>query len=444
MSKRRYLFFFSLVSVGIVLIMPWLGLAVDDHISDLRIKPKRLLRRIETLGEYGATKQGGVNRVAFSPEDIQAREYLKELMREAKLKVKVDAAGNIIGRRDGQNSQLPPIMFGSHADTVPNGGKYDGALGVLAAIECAQVLEEEQVFTRHPLEVVVFADEEGGLIGSRALVGELTPEALDIVSHSGKTIHEGIMAIGGYPDRLSELVRQEGNVKAFVEIHVEQGGVLEAKGVDIGVVEGIVGINWWDVIVEGFANHAGTTPMDQRQDAMLAAAQFVLAVNEVVRKEPGRQVGTVGRIRAEPGVPNVIPGRVILSLELRDLEAEKIHALFRCIQEEAKRIENHTRTKISFSPIDATAVPTPTDPTISQAIAESARELGLSSLVMPSGAGHDAQEMARIAPIGMIFIPSVGGISHSPQEFSRPKDLVNGANVLLHAVLKIDRQENLD
>jgi len=231
----------------------------------------------------------------------------------------VDAAGNLLGRRAGKDDSLPPIMFGSHIDTVPHGGKYDGALGVLAALECAQVLGENGIQTRHPLEVIVFTDEEGGLAGSRSLVGDLSPEALSVISHSGKTIHEGILSLGGDPDHLSEMARRKGDVRAFLEIHVEQGGILEGKKIDIGIVQGIVGINWWEITVEGSANHAGTTPMDMRQDALIAAAHLILSVNEVVRRESGRQVGTVGRIQAEPGAPNVIPGKVVMSLELRDL-----------------------------------------------------------------------------------------------------------------------------
>jgi len=411
--------------------------------SKLRINGERLLQRLERLAEFGATPSGGVHRVAFSEQDIGARKYLIELMREAALEVFVDTAGNIIGRKAGRDRDLPVIVCGSHADTVPQGGKYDGALGVIAAVECAQALQDQRFQTRHPLEVIVFVDEEGGLIGSRALAGEVADTALEIISHSGKTVREGIEYLGGDPDRLNEAVRRKGEIKAFIEIHVEQGKVLETSGIDIGIVEGIVGINWWDVTIEGAANHAGTTPMDMRQDALLAASHFIVAVNQIVRSEPGRQVGTVGRIHAEPGAPNVIPGRVCLSLELRDLSAKKIMRIFERIREQANRIASRTDTKISFSPIDATAAPAPTHPRIQDLIEMSARELELSSLRMPSGAGHDAQEMARLAPIGMIFVPSVGGISHSPKEFTHASDLVDGANVLLQTLLKIDRSPSL-
>jgi N-carbamoyl-L-amino-acid hydrolase len=407
--------------------------------KNLRVNAKRIEQRTLQLSTFGKNPQGGVSRVAFSEADIQGRHYIMSLMREAGLTVRVDAAGNIIGRREGRDSKLPPILFGSHIDSVPGGGNYDGDVGVIGAIECAQVLHENGVVTRHPLEVVVFSDEEGGLIGSRAMIGELTPEALEVMSHSGKTVRQGIRAIGGDPDKLSEAVRRKGEVKAYIELHIEQGGILDAGRINIGVVEGIVGINWWNVTIEGFANHAGTTPMDRRQDALLAAAHLIIAVNKVVTSVPGRQVGTVGRITAEPGAPNVIPGRVVMSLELRDLSAEKIKSLFERIQEEAKAIEQKTGAKITFTPIDANSIPALTDERLRKIIAESARELGLSYQFMPSGAGHDAQDMARIAPTGMIFVPSVGGISHSPKEYTRPEDMANGANVLLQAILKIDQ-----
>jgi len=413
--------------------------AVSAQEMALRANAARMEERILRLAEFGKDPRGGVSRVAFSEADLQGRAYIIALMRQAGLAVRVDPAGNILGRREGREPHLPPIVFGSHIDSVPNGGRYDGVVGVIGAIECIEVLNEHDVRTRHPLEVIVFAAEEGGLFGSRALLGALTPEALGVVNASGKTVRDGIRTIGGDPDRLAEAVRRPGEIKAFLELHIEQGGTLEAEGAQIGVVEGIVGIRRWEVEIEGFANHAGTTPMNQRRDALVAAAELILVVNRVVTSTPGRQVGTVGRIAAEPGAPNVIPGRVRMSLELRDLSAEKIEQLFERIREEARAIQERRGVTITFTPIDATAVPAPTDPRVRQLIAETARELGLSTIFLPSGAGHDAQNMARIAPTGMIFVPSVGGISHSPKEYTRPEDLANGATVLLHTILKIDR-----
>jgi len=419
-----------------------LTLLVVDNFSlaqptALRADANRIEQRIMKLAELGKTENGNM-RVAFSDADVKGREYIVGLMREAGLSVRVDAAGNIIGRRDGSDPALPPILIGSHIDCVPNGGNYDGDVGVLGSIEAAQVLHENNIEMKHPLEVIIFSNEEGGLIGSRGLIGELSTAALDVVSHSGKTVREGIRFIGGNPDKLVEAARKKGEYKAFIELHIEQGGILDEKKINIGVVEGIVGINWWNVTVEGFANHAGTTPMNKRSDALLAAARFVVAVNKVVKSIPGNQVGTVGRISAEPGAPNVIPGRVVASLELRDLSAEVIQGLFRRIQQEVAVIERETGTVFTFSPIEPSSVPAPTDPRMRTIIAESAHELGLSSQVMPSGAGHDAQDIARIAPTGMIFVPSVGGISHSPKEFTKPEDMANGANVLLQTILKID------
>jgi N-carbamoyl-L-amino-acid hydrolase len=442
MRKQRICLLIFFPGVLVLLVSAFFMSAKENPFKELRINGKRLEQRIIELAQFGKNDQGGVSRVAFSDADIQGRDYLLSLLKEAGLKIRKDEAGNIIGRREGLNPELPPILFGSHSDSVPDGGIYDGALGVLGAIECVQTLEETNIITRHPLEVIVFTDEEGGLIGSKALIGTLTEGALEVISHSGKTVKEGIKAVGGSPDKLANAVRKKGDIEAFIELHIEQGKVLESRTIDIGVVEGIVGINWWEVTVDGFSNHAGTTPMNMRQDALLAASHLIIAVNRVVTSVEGSQVGTVGRIRAEPGAPNVIPGKAILSLELRDLEEEKIVRLYKKIREEARAIEKKTGTRITFSPIEATAVPAPTDPRIQKYIMEAAHGLGLTSLLMPSGAGHDAQNLARIAPTGMIFVPSVGGISHSPKEYTRPEDMENGVNVLLHTILKIDQSED--
>ncbi|MGH9875525.1 MAG: Zn-dependent hydrolase [Pyrinomonadaceae bacterium] len=404
----------------------------------LSVNGPRILEHLTALSEFGKNPQGGVSRVAYSEADRQGREYVLGLMRAAKLDTTIDAAGNLVGRRPGTTTNLKPLLMGSHIDSVPEGGNYDGVVGSLSAIEVAQTLAENSIATRHPLEVIIFQNEEGGLIGSRAIDGELTEHELDLVSRSEKTIREGIKFIGGDPTKLASVIRKRGDIAAYLELHIEQGGILETEKIDIGVVEGIVGINWWDVTIEGFANHAGTTPMNQRQDALLAAAKFIEAVNRIVTSIPGRQVGTVGRIQALPGAPNVIPGKVVLSLELRDLDAEKIKSLYERIYAEAQQIAAASKTKFDFKEINVN-IPAPTDALVRQLIFYSAKELGLSTKLMPSGAGHDAQDMARLAPVGMIFVPSVGGISHSPREYSKPQDITNGASVLLHTLLKLDR-----
>ncbi len=409
--------------------------------DELRVDPARIERDIRALSAFGKTPYG-TRRVAFSKADVQGRAFVTGLMRDAGLEVTIDAAGNLIGHRDGKMSDLPPISFGSHIDTVPHGGNYDGCVGSIGAIECVRVLREAGVVTRHPLEVIIFSDEEGGLVGSRALIGQLSEDALKVISHSGRPIGLGIKYIGGDPERLAEVVRRPGDIRAFLELHIEQGAVLHRENIRIGIVEGIVGINWWDVIIEGAANHAGTTPMDQRRDALLAAARLVVAVNEVVTGVPGRQVGTVGRIRAQPGAPNVIPGRVVMSLELRDLSADKIDRLYVRIRGEAKKIAEDSSTSIRFEPLDVTAIPAVMDKRMRAIIAQSATALGLSAKSMPSGAGHDAQDMAKLAPTGMIFVPSIDGISHSPKERTTRQAMADGANVLLHSILAIDRGDS--
>jgi N-carbamoyl-L-amino-acid hydrolase len=399
----------------------------------------RLQARITALSKFGANPEGGVSRVAFSDADIAGRDYIRKLMQQAGLTVRLDTAANIIGRREGSDPKLPAIMIGSHIDSVPGGGNYDGDVGVLGAIEVAQVLRERGIRLRHPLEVVSFTDEEGGLIGSLAMTGRLEPAALDVMTHSGKTIRDGIRAVGGDPDRLAEAQRKRGDLAAFVELHIEQGAILDEADIDIGVVEGIVGIRWWDVTVQGFANHAGTTPMNRRRDALLSAAEFVQAVNRVATSMPGRQVATVGRLRAEPGAPNVIPGKVVLSLEIRDLDKKKMDDVYTRVRAEADRIAKARNTPFTFDELKVSSEPAPTDERMRRIIATAAQSLGLTHKVMPSGAGHDAQDMTHLAPTGMIFVPSKDGISHSPKEYTSPQDMANGANVLLRTVLAIDR-----
>jgi N-carbamoyl-L-amino-acid hydrolase len=360
------------------------------------------------------------------------------LMRAAGLEVHIDAAGNLVGRRAGIDRALKPLLMGSHIDSVPEGGNYDGDVGSMGAIEVAQTLNEKKVTTRHPLEVIIFANEEGGTIGSHAISGEFNQKYFDLVTNSGKTIRDGIRFVGGDPDKLATIRRKPGDIHAYLELHIEQGGILDTEKINIGVVEGIVGITQWEVKIEGFANHAGTTPMNQRRDAMLAAARFIDAVNRIVTSVPGRQVGTVGKLQAWPGAYNVIPGKVILGLELRDLDAAKVQMLYQRIREESVQIARSTGTTFDFTQTN-TIVPAPTDERIRKAIEETAKGLGLTTKWMPSGAGHDAQEIARLGPVGMIFVPSVGGISHSPKEYSRPEDIANGANVLLHTLLKLDQ-----
>ena len=405
------------------------------------VSKERLLRNLKKLSEFGINKNNGNDRVAYSDYDIQAREHLKEYLKNLGLKVEVDYAANIIARKEGANKKLKPIIFGSHIDAVPNGGHFDGPLGVIAGIEALETIFDNKIITSHPLELIIFTNEEGGVFGSRALAGKLNNDALGVKTASGFTNGEGVDRLGGNQKRIFEVIKSSDDYHAFVELHIEQGNILNKSNVDIGVVTGIVGLKWWDVVIEGFANHAGTTPMDERKDPMITAADFILLVREVISELPGNQVGTVGKIEAYPGAPNVIPGKVKLSLEIRDLDENKIDFLFSEIEKKAKMVASKNETTISFSSIDINASPALMNKQIQSLIIDSANQLNYSFKKMPSGAGHDAQDMAIIVPSGMIFIPSIDGISHSPKELSSDEDVYKGANVLLNTILKLDKEK---
>jgi N-carbamoyl-L-amino-acid hydrolase len=426
------------LSIGFLGAIHWNGKRIFNG-KDIKVNGKRIETRIRELAKFGQDENGHGYRVAFTKGDIEGRAWFIELLKNTGIEVTIDAAGNIIGKRKGKNPSLKPIGFGSHIDMVPDGGNYDGTLGSLSALEVIEVLNENKLVTDHPLEVIVFANEEGGTIGSKALAGLLTEEGLNKVSQSGLTMAEGIKAIGGTPDNIKSVVRKSGDLHAWLELHIEQGGILEKENLQIGVVEGIVGMMDWDVTIEGFANHAGSTPMNMRNDALLAASKFVIAVNEVVRSVPGKQVGTVGKISVSPGASNVIPGKVVTSLEVRDLSIEKVEMLFGEIKKRADLIAADSNVKISFEP-QFTIKPALSSKPLQEKINASAKNLGLSSRFMQSGAIHDSQNMSLIAPMAMIFVPSVGGISHSPKEFTKAEDMTNGANVLLQTILAVDKE----
>ncbi len=406
----------------------------------IKVNQQRIEQRIFDLAKFGKDSLGRGYRVAYTKGDIEGRAWFIDMMKKAGLEVYIDYAGNIIGKRKGKNPSLKPIAFGSHIDMVPDGGNYDGAVGSIAALEMIEVMNENKIVTQHPLEVIIFSNEEGGTVGSMAMAGMLTAEGLKQVSQSGVTIADGIKAIGGNPDSAQYSACKKGDIKALLELHIEQGGILEKENLQIGIVEGIVGINHWEVTVNGFANHAGTTPMDMRHDALLSAAKFIIAVNETINSVDGRQVGTVGKIAAQPGAYNVIPGKVVMGLELRDLSDEKVTQLFHAIEKRAADIATSSGTNISFVHQANGTKAALTDKTLQEKIAASAKALGYSYKTMQSGAGHDAQEISHIAPVAMIFVPSIGGISHSPKEFTKASDMANGANVLLNTILAIDKE----
>lgn len=410
--------------------------------AQVTVNQNRLEQRIMDLAKFGIQENGETERVAFSDADIAAQQWVIAILKELDVKVHIDYAGNIIGRREGKKPSLQPISFGSHIDRVPNGGNYDGCVGSMASLEVLEIFKENKIKTNHPLEIIIFSNEEGGVMGSRAIAGHLGKEALPIVNSTGYSMGEGIMRLGGDTTRIEKVAREKGELAAFLELHIEQGGTLEKENIQIGIVEGIVGLKWWEVEFTGFANHAGTTPMNARQDALLAAAKFIVAVNEVTTSFDGAQVGTVGKIKAEPGAPNVIPGKVVTSLEIRDLSLEMIENVYDVIKTKANEIAKASNVQIEFRPLDTTADPAIMTAAIQDEIAASATKLGLTTKRLPSGAGHDAQDMALIAPTGMIFVPSKGGISHSPKEFTSAEDMANGANVLLQTILALDKKLN--
>ena len=409
-------------------------------LKNILVNEQRLETRINELAKFGKNELNQGYRVAFTKGDIEGRTWFIGLMKKAGLVVTIDYAGNIIGKRKGKNSALKPIVIGSHIDMVPDGGNYDGCVGSVGALEIIEVMNENNIVTGHPLELIIFSNEEGGTIGSMAMAGNITTEGLKQVSQSGLTMADGIKAIGGNPDSITFSARKKGDIKAFIELHIEQGGILEKENKQIGVVEGIVGILHWQVTVNGFANHAGTTPMNMRKDALLASSKLIIAVNEVINSYEGNQVGTIGKISAMPGAYNVIPGKVIMGLEIRDLSHDKILKLFHDIEKKAADIAATSGITISFELQANESKPALTDKLLQQKIEAAAKALQLTTKYMQSGAGHDAQEIANIAPVAMIFVPSVGGISHSPKEFTKPADMANGANVLLKTLLAIDKE----
>jgi N-carbamoyl-L-amino-acid hydrolase len=408
------------------------------------INSERLQGTLEKLSEFGRNPEGGVTRLGFSQAELDARAYVVDLMKQAGLEVRVDPAGNIFGRRAG-TTELPTLLFGSHIDSVPHGGAFDGSVGSLGAIEVIRALNDRHIKTRHPLEVVVWTDEEGphfgvSALGSGVAAGSLGPEILDRKGEDGLTLADWLRRYGQDPAHLTDARIPRGALAAVIELHIEQGPNLYESKVKIGVVQGIVGLKRWKCVVTGVANHAGTTPMNRRHDALAAAARDLLVVRDVVRAESGRQVGTVGYMKAEPGVPNVIPGRVEFPFELRDLEAARIERMAALIQEQFVKTATEEGVATQCVVINDIA-PALSDPSIQSTIREAARAAGLSSTDLPSGAVHDAGEISRIAPMGMIFVPSRDGISHAPQEFSSWEDIANGTEVLYRTILQLDRRE---
>jgi len=420
-------------------------IAAQNVSRERHVNSQRLQSTLVKLSEYGRNLDGGVTRLGYSETDMAAREYVIGLMKDAGLSIRIDPAGNIFGYRDG-SQKLPVILFGSHIDSVVHGGNYDGDVGSLGAIEVIRALNESSTRTRHPLEVVIWTNEEGnhfgiGTLGSGVAAGVIGPEIRERKDETGTTFAEWLRRYGQDPAKLADARIAQGRLAASLELHIEQGPNLYEKKIPIGVVQGIVAVHRWNCIVSGTANHAGTTPMNRRQDALAAASKDVLVVRDVVLSETGTQVGNVGFMKVEPGAPNVIPGRAEFPVELRDLDDAKVERMWGHVIERFRQADKEegvdTRCESTDDVKSARATPA-----IQAAIREAAEAAGLTSVDLPSFAGQDSQNVAKIAPMGMIFVPSKDGISHSPKEYSSPEDIANGAEVLYRTVLLLDQRLN--
>ena len=411
----------------------------------ITINSDRLWSRMEALSRFTDPARPWTRR-AFDNQFAQGRAWLEEEFKAAGLAVEVDAGGNLIGRTPGTGRGLGALVAGSHSDTVPAGGRFDGMLGLLAALEAAQSIREQQISLVHPLEVVDFLAEEPSdfgisCIGSRSWAGVLTASDLARTLPSNVTLASAIESVGGSAERLGKAIRSQDSVSAYVELHIEQGLVLAERKAEIGVVTAIVGIRRHEVTVEGRADHAGTTPMSLRRDALVGAAGFIRAVDELARLRPSQSpylVATVGKLSVEPNAINAVPGSVRMIVETRSTDET---ALLQFEQELWRRTEGELKDRglrLTRSLLSQT-LPTACSPLIQSTIEEASMAAGFNSTRLPSGAGHDGVFVARIAPMGMIFVPCREGRSHTPEEWAEPGDCANGARVLAETLILLDK-----
>ena len=407
-----------------------------------QINGARLLDSLQALGRIGALPGGGVNRLALTDADRLGRDWTVARMRELDMQVEVDAIGNLVGTYPG-TLDVPAVMMGSHIDTVRTGGLYDGNYGVLAALEVVATLQDADMRTHRPLAVTVFTNEEGArfqpdMMGSLVYVGGLSlQEALATCDADGVSVQTELQRIGYQGTAPADPPR----VHSYVELHVEQGPVLEQMGLQIGVVEGVQGISWTEFTVQGQSNHAGTTPMALRHDAALVAAQVAVFVRALSARMGGSQLATVGAVRLSPNLVNVIAQKAVFTVDLRNTDSvalaqaeTDLHA-YTMSAAQAEGVRITSRTLARFEPVDF-------DPMVVNLVEQQTQALGCTSMRMPSGAGHDAQMLARVCPSAMIFVPSVGGLSHNVREHTEPADLQRGAQVLLQVVLALADRPN--
>jgi len=405
-------------------------------LSQLRINRSRLTQSLLTLAQIGATPKGGVCRLALSDLDQQGRQWVIEKAKKLGLTITVDQIGNTFMRRAGTNPALAPIMTGSHIDTQPTGGKYDGNYGVLAGLEVIETLNEHQIETEAPLEVVFWTNEEGSrftpvMMGSGVFAKAFTLEhAYAAQDKDGKTVKAELNRIGF----LGEQIPGDHPCSAYFETHIEQGPVLEYQKKTIGVVPAVMGLRWFDCIVHGFEAHAGPTPMEIRQDALQTALIIMQSVVEIANQFPPHGRGTVGMVQVFPNSRNVIPGQVKFSMDIRHPDSHVLNQMTALLQNQITKVAKERSMVIDLNEVSYFP-PCNFDPSCIHAIRQAAIDLGYSHIDVVSGAGHDAIYMARLAPTGMIFIPCKDGVSHNEIEDAKPEDLEAGANVLLHSML---------
>lgn len=405
----------------------------------------RVVSRLEAIYQCGKKEDGTYTRMAFSEEDVKGRKLFTSWAENLGMTCHVDEAGNLIAHMDGQDNSLPAIMMGSHLDTVPDGGRYDGVTGCVGGLEVCEVLKENAVVPKHPIEVIVFTDEEGfrfgkGLLGSSAFCGQnpdVNDEELDIY---GNPRGEVMKSYGIASANVMKAKRAPKTVQSFIELHVEQGFRLYKTNTPVGIVSSIAGVNRYEVTVVGEANHAGSTAMADRKDALVAASGFINKVPDITRAYGNEfTVATVGTIKVTPHSVNVIPGTCTFSLEIRDQSSEIMKLIEDKLHEELENISKKYGVTYTFTPTSYHN-PAPMSDMVKGTIEEAVKGLGIDYTVIPSGAFHDSLIMTSVFPTGMIFVPSKDGISHSRYEYTAPEDIENGCNVLLNTVLKLDKK----
>ena len=407
----------------------------------MNINCERLWNNLIKLSEIGRNENGGVTRLSFTESERNAKDLVTSFMKEAGLVVREDEIGNLIGRKEGKKATNPVIMTGSHIDSVINGGNFDGPAGVLTALEALQTMNEQGIQTDSPIEVIAFTDEEGarfstGMLGSLAVAGQLSVEELFSAKDQNKvTIADAMKKVGLEAESVGNAKRNPEMIKAYVELHIEQGRVLENANAPVGIVSGIVGVDWYRLTLKGEAGHAGTTPMGLRKDPLAAAAKIISYGEELARKEKSA-VLTVGQLHVKPGGINIIPGEVELSFDIRDTSKDHMDKVFKLLNEYIKSVCEEREINWSIEGLHSLN-PAPCKEKVVTAIEESFAETGLKSIRLNSGAGHDAMVMAGITEMGMIFVRSKDGISHNPKEWTDKEDLGIGGEILYKTLLKL-------